>query len=102
MESFSLWGNGNEENEIPKNTCLCACFWGRSDLSLHQRIKIGEEEKVMGSVDYIILGIILAIIGGACFYIYRAKKNGQKCVGCPHSSSCTGACTCNHNNIEEK
>ncbi len=35
----------------------------------------------------IIVGIILlAIIGGATYYLYSQKKKGVKCIGCPHSS----------------
>lgn len=45
----------------------------------------------------ILLVLILAvIIGGSGFYIYRAKKAGQKCIGCPYSKDCeTNKCSCN-------
>lgn len=33
--------------------------------------------------DIIIVAIIALIIGFACFYIYKAKKSGKKCIGCP-------------------
>ena len=36
---------------------------------------------------------ILAIcfcIGGAILYIVKAKKSGQKCIGCPHGGKCGG------------
>ena len=46
----------------------------------------------MGPVDYIILAVVLAIVGLAIFYIYRAKKKGQKCIGCPYSKTCSGNC----------
>ncbi len=40
-----------------------------------------------------ILGLAIAgIIGAAVFYIIRAKKQGQKCIGCPNSKSCSGTC----------
>lgn len=43
----------------------------------------------------LIIGLILfAIIGGAGFKIYRDKKNGVVCSGCPHSKSCTTAQSC--------
>jgi radical SAM protein with 4Fe4S-binding SPASM domain len=48
----------------------------------------------MGAADYIVLAIIVAVIGGAAFYIYKAKKAGQKCIGCPHSKNCSGGCSC--------
>ena len=38
--------------------------------------------------DLPIILIIILIIGGALFYIIRAKKKGQKCIGCPHSKTC--------------
>ena len=45
--------------------------------------------------DGIILGILLAIIGGAVWYLIKAKKNGKKCIGCPDSGSCSGGCSGN-------
>lgn len=49
--------------------------------------------------DVILIGIILAALGFAVFYIYRAKKNGQACIGCPHSKEC-GKSKCNCNSDE--
>ena len=47
-------------------------------------------------IDYIIIAIIIAILGGAAYYIYRAKKSGQRCIGCPDSKTCSGHCSgCN-------
>ena len=42
--------------------------------------------------------ILLAILGGAVFYIVKAKKSGRKCIGCPDSGSCgkKGGCNCKH------
>ena len=42
----------------------------------------------------IIIGILLIVVGGAVFYIVKAKKNGAKCVGCPASGTC-GKKSCN-------
>lgn len=47
----------------------------------------------MGAVDYLIIAILVVIIGGAAFYIYKAKKSGKKCIGCPDSGSCQGSCS---------
>ena len=47
----------------------------------------------MNPVDYIIIAIVAAIIGGAAFYIYKAKKSGKKCIGCPDAGSCSGNCS---------
>ncbi len=43
----------------------------------------------------LILGIVLALIlGGAVFYIYKAKKGGKKCIGCPYADSCSPQSHC--------
>ena len=49
----------------------------------------------MGFVDIIILAVVAAAIGLAGRYIYKAKKSGKKCIGCPDgcSGSC-GSCSC--------
>lgn len=39
-------------------------------------------------IDFIIIGIVLIIVAAASFYVYRAKKNGQKCIGCSVGCSC--------------
>ena len=48
----------------------------------------------MGAVDVIAIAVIALIIGGAVFYIVRAKKNGAKCVGCPYAKECGSKCNC--------
>ena len=47
----------------------------------------------MNPVDYIIIAVILAIVGGAALYIRKAKKSGKKCIGCPDSAACSGNCS---------
>lgn len=32
-----------------------------------------------------IVVILIAAVGGASYYIWKAKKRGQKCIGCPNS-----------------
>ena len=50
--------------------------------------------------NFIIIAIIVLIIGFAAFYIYKAKKSGKKCIGCPDGCSCSAkkgessACYC--------
>ncbi|MBQ4150654.1 MAG: FeoB-associated Cys-rich membrane protein [Clostridia bacterium] len=40
-----------------------------------------------------VIVVILALAGG---YVYKAKKSGNKCIGCPHSSICGSEnCNCN-------
>jgi len=43
----------------------------------------------------IILVIILMLIaGGAGLYLYKAKKRGEHCIGCPYAKQC-GSKSCN-------
>jgi len=50
----------------------------------------------MGVVDYAAIAAIVLIVGAAVFYIVRAKRRGEKCVGCPYSRECGGKCgSCN-------
>ncbi len=47
----------------------------------------------------------LLIICGAVIYIIKAKKSGQKCIGCPYSKTCgskTGGCSCGCDGAENK
>ena len=48
----------------------------------------------MQGIDYVILAVVLLIIGLAAFFIYRSKKAGRKCIGCPDSKTCSGNCSC--------
>ena len=45
----------------------------------------------------IIIAIIVVIVGVAALYVYKAKKSGKKCIGCPYAkqcgSKCDGGCT---------
>lgn len=46
----------------------------------------------MKPIDVILIAIIVLVIGGAIAYIIKAKKNGQKCIGCPDAKTCGGNC----------
>lgn len=52
--------------------------------------------------DLIIIAIILLLAGAVAWYLYRAKKKGQKCIGCPYGSSCCqkhcGSCATKQSN----
>ena len=66
--------------------------------------------------DIIATIVIALVIGGAIFYIVKAKKSGKKCIGCPDSCSCdakankqesiggcSGSCaSCQHCHGEQK
>lgn len=43
-------------------------------------------------IDLILILILGAIAGGIIFYLVRAKKRGQTCIGCPHGGKCSGNC----------
>ena len=48
----------------------------------------------MEFVDIIIVIVIAAIVGASVYAIYRSKKSGKKCIGCPDSGSCaSGGCS---------
>ena len=40
----------------------------------------------------ILIAVIVLIVGGAAGYIYREKKKGVQCIGCPDSQTCGGHC----------
>lgn len=48
----------------------------------------------MKPIDIIIIAVIVLIIGAALFCIYKAKKSGKKCIGCPDSGSCASKGKC--------
>lgn len=50
----------------------------------------------------IIVAILVVIIGLAAFYVYKAKKSGKKCIGCPNSGKCGGNCGCGCSGEETK
>ena len=45
------------------------------------------------SMENIIILLVLGlIVGAAAGYIWKAKKRGVKCVGCPYGDTCGGSC----------
>ena len=52
--------------------------------------------------NFIILVVVCLIVGCAAGYIYKEKKKGTKCIGCPDAPTCSGHCAncggCGHNN----
>lgn len=45
-------------------------------------------------VNLITFLVIAAIVGGAGIYIYKAKKSGVKCIGCPSAQTCGKQTAC--------
>lgn len=41
----------------------------------------------------ILTGVLLCILGGASLYIYKEKKRGVKCIGCPAAGACGSHCS---------
>lgn len=52
--------------------------------------------------DLIAGGIIAAIVLAAAFYVYKAKKSGKKCIGCPDSGGCSGCQGCHGSAAQEQ
>lgn len=53
---------------------------------------------IMTFSDIIVLTVLAVILLSAAGYIYKAKKSGKKCIGCPEggscgSSGCSGHCS---------
>jgi len=48
----------------------------------------------------IIIVILFCIIGGIVRYLYKAKKRGETCIGCPYAKQCGNKCSggCQDNN----
>ena len=40
----------------------------------------------------IVVLILVAIAAGIIWYLVRAKKRGEKCVGCPYAKQCGSKC----------
>ena len=50
--------------------------------------------------DLIIFLVILGLLSGAVLKIFREKRKGSKCIGCPYSRECSGKRNCQGENGE--
>lgn len=41
----------------------------------------------------IVVLILVAIAAGIIWYLIRAKREGEKCIGCPYAKQCGSKCT---------
>jgi hypothetical protein len=41
-------------------------------------------------IDLILVAVLVAVVIAAGSYVYRAKKRGAKCIGCPMEGGCCG------------
>ncbi len=56
-------------------------------------------------VDLMVTLLLLAIVGMAGRYIYKEKKRGAACIGCPSGGCCSGrqgGCSCGSSKSREK
>lgn len=44
-------------------------------------------------IDVIAVAVIGLIVGAAAGYVYKEKKRGKRCIGCPYAESCSGRCS---------
>ena len=42
--------------------------------------------------DIIVILILAAVAAGIVLYLIRAKKRGERCIGCPYAKNCGGKC----------
>lgn len=47
----------------------------------------------MNLSNLVIILIVAIIVILTSVYIYKTKKNGAKCIGCPEGNSCANNCT---------
>ena len=40
----------------------------------------------------IVIVILAAIVAAIVLYLVKAKKRGEKCIGCPYAKQCSGKC----------
>ncbi len=53
--------------------------------------------------DGVIIGIVVFLVVGISLYLYRSKKRGETCIGCPYCKKCAGKGSCgNCGGKEEK
>ncbi len=53
--------------------------------------------------DVIIIVLLLIIVIAIIWYLYRAKKRGETCIGCPYAKQCSGKCSgCDHTNTDNE
>ena len=39
--------------------------------------------------DMIIIAILLILVSGIVWYLWKEKKQGAKCIGCPYAKQCS-------------
>ena len=49
----------------------------------------------------IIIAVLLLIAASIVLYLYKSKKRGQTCIGCPYAKQCGGKCSGSHTKTDE-
>ena len=52
-------------------------------------------------INVIVVLAVLVILVGAALYVFKAKKAGEACVGCPHSRDCASHSSCCSNEMKQ-
>lgn len=55
--------------------------------------------------DIIIIVLLAIIVIGSALYVYKEKKSGKRCIGCPNACACSAKGTenaCSGCRMEEK
>lgn len=47
----------------------------------------------MGLTDIVVILVVVLILGSAAGYVYKAKKKGRRCIGCPNGGNCSDNCS---------
>ena len=55
-------------------------------------IKFKNAGRILLMENIIVISILVVITAGIIFYLIRAKKRGEKCVGCPYAKQCNTKC----------
>ena len=56
-------------------------------------------------INIILVIVIVALVGLACLYIYKSRKAGAVCIGCPYAKECAKKGSCpskNDNNVKPR
>ena len=43
-------------------------------------------------INILLIALIAGILGLAGYHVYKEKKAGKTCVGCPYGGNCSGCC----------
>ncbi len=43
--------------------------------------------------NFIIIAIVACIVAAVVYYLYKCKKRGDTCIGCPYAKQCGGKCS---------